>query len=416
MGRNRANKNNDLPPYLYRYWHSDGKVRYRLKLTSGQYFSFPKGIKKNHAINEAVSYNIRHRSMTMLIEEAHAPRAQEESQFNIPLAKAIGEIYPLIEREELSHGSLKKYQSITQKLCHDLGNVLTHDLNLAMLNNFLESHYGQSSAHNYNNNLSYINKAFGYLADQSFIPDNFMRNKKRRKVTKLESVKQRQRLTLEEFELIYDQAPLFLKIAMALTLETTHSVHEVCRIKYKIREPKDNHCGIVWNKDKKPVVVDGQQVYGYLYIHRQKVLKSSASRVKIPVTQSIYDIVQLSYTDRLSCPYIVHKKPVQKQRGIAKDCDHVYQVQSHYLSKQFSRIRDKVGVKADLPSNQRPTYHEIRSLAARLIEQQGRSATSRMAHNSSRTTEIYTKSHEAMWNECEPLSLRRYSSNGSISN
>lgn len=72
-----------------------------------------------------------------------------------------------------------------------------------------------------------------------------MRNKKRLKVMKSERVKKRQRLTLEEFELIYSNAPTFLKVAMALTLETTHSVNEVCRIKYNIREPKDNRCGIV---------------------------------------------------------------------------------------------------------------------------------------------------------------------------
>ncbi|TKG09946.1 hypothetical protein FCV67_05655 [Vibrio sp. F13] len=110
---------------------------------------------------------------------------------------------------------------------------------------------------------------------------------------------------------------------MALTLETTHAINEICRIKYNLRSPRDNRCGIVWNEDKQPVMVDG---------------------VKIPVTQSIFDIVQMSYTDRIRCPYIVHMKPIQRQRGVAKDCDHIYQVQSHYLSKQFSKIRDKVGV------------------------------------------------------------------------
>ena len=411
MGRNRSVKNIDLPPYLYRYQHKDGKVRYRLKLESGCYFNFPKDTKKLHAINEAVNYNIQYRSMAQRIKKAHQSTDQSVGRFNIPLATALNKIFPLIEREELSQGSLKKYQSIMQKLCDDLGTILTHDLNLEMLNAFLKTHYGESSSQNYNNNLSHIKKAFSYLADQSFITDNFMRNKKRLKVMKSERVKKRQRLTLEEFELIYSNAPTFLKVAMALTLETTHSVNEVCRIKYNIREPKDNRCGIVWNQDKKPNMLHGEKVYGYLYIHRQKVQNSAASRVKIPVTQSIYDIVQLSYSDRVSCPYIVHKKPIQQQRGIAQDCDHIYQVQSHYLSKQFSKIRDKVGVKSDLPSNQRPTYHEIRSLAARLIEQKGLSATSRMAHNDAKTTEIYTKPDETVWNECEPISIRSYSNN-----
>ena len=417
MGTKRTDKHKDLPPYLYRYQHKDGKVRYRLKLASGKFYSFPVGTKKLHAINEAVNYNIKYRSMEQLIEKAHhaslptldsvpdKPRHTSLNDFNIPLEKALKKIFPLIKREELSKGTMEKYQLLMKKLCADLGTTLTHELDLQMMNVFLNTHYAKFSAQCYNNNLSLINKAFSYLADQSYIPDNFMRNKKRLRVTKKEQVKKRQRLTLEEFELIYQSAPLFLKVAMALTLETTHAINEICRIKYTLRSPRDNCCGIVWNEDKQPVMVDGVKIYGYLYIHRQKVSNSEASRVKIPVTQSIFDIVQMSYTDRICCPYIVHMKPIQRQRGVAKDCDHIYQVQSHYLSKQFSKIRDKVGVKSHLPSNQRPTYHEIRSLAARMIEEKGLSATKRMAHSNSKTTEIYTKPDQAVWNECEPVSV-----------
>lgn len=59
-------------------------------------------------------------------------------------------------------------------------------------------------------------------------------------------------------------------------------------------------------------------------------------------------------------------------------------------------------------THQRPTYHEIRSLAARMIEEKGLSATKRMAHSNSKTTEIYTKPDQAVWNECEPISVKEY--------
>lgn len=139
MGRNRSVKNIDLPPYLYRYRHKDGKVRYRLKLESGRYFNFPKDTKKLHAINEVVNYNIQFRSMAQRIKKAHQSTDQSVCRFNIPLEKALNKIFPLIEREELSQGSLKKYQPIMQKLCDDLGTILTHDLNLEMLNAFLKN-------------------------------------------------------------------------------------------------------------------------------------------------------------------------------------------------------------------------------------------------------------------------------------
>ncbi|CAH0525664.1 hypothetical protein VHP8226_01194 [Vibrio hippocampi] len=46
--------------------------------------------------------------------------------------------------------------------------------------------------------------------------------------------------------------------------------------------------------------------------------------VAIPVTQAIKDIVELSKTDRLLCPYVVHRKPI-KNNEISNQCDHRYQ-------------------------------------------------------------------------------------------
>lgn len=42
--------------------------------------------------------------------------------------------------------------------------------------------------------------------------------------------------------------------------------------------------------------------------------------VAIPVTEAIKEIVDLSKTDRLHCPYIVHRKTLQATRGVAKEC------------------------------------------------------------------------------------------------
>ncbi|TKG09947.1 hypothetical protein [Vibrio sp. F13] len=128
--------------------------------------------------------------MEQLIEKAHQaslptldsvpdkPRHTSLNDFNIPLEKALKKIFPLIKREELSKGTMEKYQLLMKKLCADLGTTLTHELDLQMMNVFLNTHYAKFSAQCYNNNLSLINKAFSYLADQSYIPDNFMRNKK----------------------------------------------------------------------------------------------------------------------------------------------------------------------------------------------------------------------------------------------
>lgn len=133
--------------------------------------------------------------------------------------------------------------------------------------------------------------------------------------------------------------------------------------------------------------------------------KSDASTVAIPVTQTIKGIVDLSKTSRLICPYIVHRKPKQQQRGISKEAEHQYQVHHHNISKEFSKVRDSLEFYSYLKKSLRPTYHEIRGLAARMIEQQGQSATERMAHANAKTTKIYTGTSDITWHQVPPVEV-----------
>ncbi|MBC8652918.1 tyrosine-type recombinase/integrase [Providencia vermicola] len=64
-----------------------------------------------------------------------------------------------------------------------------------------------------------------------------------------------------------------------------------------------------------------------------------------------------------------------------------------YLSRAFSKARDKAGAYADLPQEQRPTFHEIRALAAHLFEKSGVDPQARMAHSDAKSTKIYTQDH-----------------------
>lgn len=64
---------------------------------------------------------------------------------------------------------------------------------------------------------------------------------------------------------------------MSLTLETTHAVREIYRLRYRIKKPREGVCGILWNPEGRVDYIDGQPIYGTLYIHRQKVQKSESS-------------------------------------------------------------------------------------------------------------------------------------------
>ncbi|WP_394152057.1 integrase [Vibrio maritimus] len=408
MGRRRTERNSDLPPYLYRYRDAQGRIRFQLELIDKTRITLPPGVSPHIAKMQATNYNIRYRDTSAIFDrirdDGHAKKPTG-SRFNVPLSDAIQIVDKEVVREELSDGYLQKYRSTMVKLESELGGVLTRNLNLELVNEFLEEHYQSTSAKNFNNILAHIKKLASYLADKTYILDNFMRNKKNRKITRSEGKKTRQPLTMEDFMAIHDAAPTFLKVAMRLAFETTHAVKEITRIKHTIPRPKEGVCGIVWNDKRQPMHINGIEVYGTLYIHRQKSRNHDSSRVAIPVTRGIYETIELAKTDRLVCPYAVRRRPRQSQRGTAKGNDHPFQLDSQYLSKAFSRVRDEVGVKANLPKAERPTFHEIRGLSAREFERRGYNPSARMAHSNTKTTEIYTKPAELTWVEVEPLDI-----------
>ncbi len=88
---------------------------------------------------------------------------------------------------------------------------------------------------------------------------------------------------MDAFNDIAADAKPWLKTAMMLSMQTTHAVLEVSRIKYKDIEWFDA-----------PLNDGGYRVYGILRIHRQKVKNKEASRVEIPVTKALKTIIDES--------------------------------------------------------------------------------------------------------------------------
>ncbi len=213
------------------------------------------------------------------------------------------------------------------------------------------------------------------MADESAVDSNVAEQKKQRKITAEDKAKSRLDLTANDFKLIHEAAPLFLKTAMEIALQSTHAVKELHRIKYSISKPTPGKCGIVWfdspQQDKELAI------YGTLYIHRHKVQNNKASFVAIPVTEAIKETVARSRLDKLVCPYVVHRQN-KLTNGIAKECDHRFQCTSKIISRTFSEVRDQLGLYSEVPKSERPTFHEIRRLAARMISDMGENPQKRM--------------------------------------
>ena len=119
-------------------------------------------------------------------------------------------------------------------------------------------------------------------------------------------------------------------------------------------------------------------------------------------------------------PHLVWRRPEKMSQRVL-NCRrqagrHWTYVEPDYLTREFQRLRDLAGVDADRPPNERTTYHEIRSLGARIMEAQGikrMAIQTLLAHSKPSTTEIYLQHGAAALTEadfeltCEPLAYDR---------
>ena len=124
--------------------------------------------------------------------------------------------------------------------------------------------------------------------------------------------------------------------------------------------------------------------------------EKEASHVAIPIGEVLKTIIDKS-RDGLLCPYVVHRRP-DKLNKQSVATDHRYQLDPNYLSRAFSALRDELGLCDHLEMSQRPTFHEIRALSARLFSDMGVDPQGRMAHTDAKSTKIYVRDH-LQWTE-----------------
>ncbi|SHO54364.1 hypothetical protein [Vibrio quintilis] len=396
-GRRRSTSTSHYPAFLIKE-KVRGKIRFRFTLTNGERRLFPIGTTESDAIQTALAYNLKHRKSAFSLECGYdtTKTARRRDKFDKPFKVWADVVWERILNEEaLADHTLVLLRSTLDRMIEEFGHIYSKDLTLEHINSLFERYYKSVAVTTYNNRLSQIRKIFSYLADESAIERNFSVNKRHKKDIK---GKTRADLSLDQFKKIYALAPLRLKVAMMLTLQTTHSTSEVTTIRYRIKSPQSGVNGIVWFN--KPQIIDGETVYGTLYIHRKKVQKTKASHVAFPVTDNINDIIKLSRQDRINCPYVVHAERPDPRKKAEKGINHPLQLKPNSISHLFAYIRDKLPEFNNIPIKERPTYHEIRRLSARLYDEMGMSPTVRMAHNSSKTTMIYTDDKsQVKWNE-----------------
>lgn len=374
--RRREFKNRHLPDYLYH----DHKAGYRFTLIDGTRTSL--GHDRTMAIAIAKEYNLRMRPIMGISVESLVRRSGGQRGEYKPLSEYIDRLVKrIIEDERPSVDSRDTLMNDAERAKDFFSDVVGMDITLDHVNAYITRYHSDASANVQNRKVSFLKKLFAYAMDESLMDDNPAGRKRMRKTAS----KERRRLTLEQYKQIHAAAPLWLQTAMDLALQTTHARLEVSRIKYNVKKPDEGKCGCVWYQEPK------NGIYGVLYIHRQKVEKKEASHVAIPIGDELKKIIDRS-RDSVASPYVVHRIP-DRMNELSKEVTHRTQITPDYISRSFSKVRDLVGVASTFPVEQRPTFHEIRALAAHLIDKMGISPQARMAHTDAESTKVYTANH-----------------------
>ncbi|QDL31147.1 phage integrase Arm DNA-binding domain-containing protein [Serratia liquefaciens] len=375
--RPRRRENRHLPDLLY---FDTVTGVYRFTLITGKRKSL--GSDRAMAIAIAREYNNRMRpetsiSIDSLIRESGGIQGEA-----LPFAGHVDRIMArAIKDEQPSESTRDDWNNDATRVKEFFDKIPACDIELEHVNAYIKEYHADSSANVQNRKVSFLKKLFSYAVDESLMLDNPAARKKMRRVEE----KKRQRLSFDNFMAIRRAAAPWLRTAMDLALQTTHARLEVSRIRYSIREPKNGVCGCVWLEQP----LNG--IHGTLYIHRQKVQKKEASHVAIPIGDELKRIIDDS-RDNVASPYIVHRIPERNVKR-SKEVAHPTQVAPDYLSRSFSKLRDQLGLSDHLEMEERPTFHEIRALAAHLFDNQGIDPQGRMAHSDAKSTKIYTQNH-----------------------
>ena len=123
--------------------------------------------------------------------------------------------------------------------------------------------------------------------------------------------------------------------------------------------------------------------------------------MQIEISPDIAKVIKRCRQSEIASPYLIHHRP--KRKNPDKTKEHWTQILPNYLGAELRKIRDNLEVFQDIPRNQRPTFHEIRSLGSHLYDKQGYSdkeyVQPLMAHADLEMTKRYQSGHEIKWNK-----------------
>jgi integrase len=191
-------------------------------------------------------------------------------------------------------------------------------------------------------------------------------------VTRAARVKvKRERLTLELWKAIYAEAERpWLKRAMELAVLTGQRRDDIASMLFK--DVYDGHLHVVQSKTKARIRISTGIRLDALDLDLATVLKMCRDHV---LSQHLVHHVRTISRAKAGSPIVLDT-----------------------LTALFAQARDKAALKLGISlGKQPPSFHEMRSLAARLHTAEGRDPQKLLGHRSAEMTDLYRDSRGAEW-------------------
>uniref|UniRef100_Q31HX1 Phage integrase n=1 Tax=Hydrogenovibrio crunogenus (strain DSM 25203 / XCL-2) TaxID=317025 RepID=Q31HX1_HYDCU len=350
-----------LPPNLYaKKDKRNGKVYYQYKSPlDGKFYSF--GTDKNQAVNDAVALNHN------IYDAIQKSRVEKLKKPACILFRDFWQIYfDSMNDRKLKPNTIKTRKSQYEACYPFIGNTPLNEVRVKDVADIINHYIEQDKRRTASAIRSTLKDAFKEAIHQGIVEDNPAEK------TRAPSVPvKRQRFNLDQvLKVLEINKETWLENAILLALITGQRVSDIAKMKFK--DFDGEYLYVIQKKNRQ-----GAPEKRYKY---HKDIKLDA------LSMTLGDIIN-KCRDNVISKHLVHHT---KNEGLAKKGTSCHE---QTISKRFTWL-----VREVVDGQNLPTFHELRSLSARLYKAQGNISEQKvLGHKSAKSTEIYTDARGSEW-------------------
>ncbi len=357
--RRKSYKNRDLPRNLY---PNNRGASFKYRRPDGVFKSV--GSDRKKAIGYALELNAYYYGIDKVVaavvsasEKKHAHTVNEYLNDNL---KAI------MQERELATTTQKGWGEREPHIRDEFGEQDPRHISVSACVSFLKD-YSPAQWNKYRSMCSVI---WSYMVQDDWVGNNpwdVVRSKKER-VTRM-------RLTAETYSKIWKAAGDLPEVGAAIQNAMDLALHTLQR------------------RADVASLTRSQVKDGSIYVVQGK----TGMALRIQMGPTLEAVVKRCKSDNVACPYLVHQSKDARKHRIAK------RLSPSSISRGFTKARDKTKLFDDLkPGQTPPSFHEIRSLGAKLYEDAGvpqNEIQGLLGHTSAKQTGVYLSRHSIRYKD-----------------